>query len=84
MLTTALQEVNPSLLDDVSVRQTVAVGCSLVRAALGLSSPGSLWLVSPFRMQLNELVSTRRDVVVDMLVTVGARCSRDRSATDNT
>ena len=32
-----LQEVNPSLEDDVSVKQTVAVGCSLVRAALGKS-----------------------------------------------
>ncbi|KAH7867740.1 Ureohydrolase [Lentinula edodes] len=30
-----LMEVNPSLEDDVSVKQTVAVGCSLVRAALG-------------------------------------------------
>lgn len=30
-----LMEVNPSLLDSVSVEQTVAVGCSLVRAALG-------------------------------------------------
>lgn len=30
-----LMEVNPSLEDDVSVEQTVAVGCSLVRAALG-------------------------------------------------
>lgn len=30
-----LMEVNPSLLDPVSVRQTVAVGCSLVRCALG-------------------------------------------------
>jgi len=30
-----LMEVNPSLADDESVRQTVAVGCSLVRSALG-------------------------------------------------
>lgn len=30
-----LMEVNPSLADDVSVRQTVQVGCSLVRSALG-------------------------------------------------
>lgn len=30
-----LMEVNPSLADKASVRQTVAVGCSLVRAALG-------------------------------------------------
>ncbi|KII88087.1 hypothetical protein PLICRDRAFT_29753 [Plicaturopsis crispa FD-325 SS-3] len=30
-----LMEVNPSLEDAVSVQQTVAVGCSLVRAALG-------------------------------------------------
>ncbi|KAF9227731.1 Ureohydrolase [Gyrodon lividus] len=30
-----LMEVNPSLADPESVRQTVAVGCSLVRAALG-------------------------------------------------
>lgn len=30
-----LMEVNPSLADDVSVQQTVAVGCSLVRSALG-------------------------------------------------
>ncbi|KAJ7578404.1 Ureohydrolase [Mycena floridula] len=30
-----LMEVNPSLADDASVKQTVAVGCSLVRAALG-------------------------------------------------
>jgi arginase len=29
------QEINPSLSDDTSVKQTVAVGCSLVRAALG-------------------------------------------------
>lgn len=29
------QEVNPSLADPESVRQTVAVGCSLVRSALG-------------------------------------------------
>ncbi|KIM72218.1 hypothetical protein PILCRDRAFT_829919 [Piloderma croceum F 1598] len=30
-----LMEVNPSLADAASVKQTVAVGCSLVRAALG-------------------------------------------------
>ncbi|KAF5388921.1 hypothetical protein D9757_005135 [Collybiopsis confluens] len=30
-----LMEVNPSLEDEVSVKQTVAVGCSLVRSALG-------------------------------------------------
>jgi len=30
-----LMEVNPSLADEASVKQTVAVGCSLVRAALG-------------------------------------------------
>jgi arginase len=30
-----LMEVNPSLADEDSVKQTVAVGCSLVRAALG-------------------------------------------------
>ncbi|KAJ3761226.1 Ureohydrolase [Lentinula raphanica] len=30
-----IMEVNPSLEDDVSVKQTVAVGCSLVRSALG-------------------------------------------------
>ncbi|KAF9463238.1 arginase [Collybia nuda] len=30
-----LVEVNPSLADDASVEQTVAVGCSLVRSALG-------------------------------------------------
>ena len=30
-----LQEVNPSLADAASVAQTVAVGCSLVRSALG-------------------------------------------------
>lgn len=30
-----LMEVNPSLSDDASVRQTVQVGCSLVRSALG-------------------------------------------------
>ena len=29
------QEVNPSLADAVSVQQTVAVGCSLLRSALG-------------------------------------------------
>jgi arginase len=34
-LTRMLQEVNPSLADAASVQQTVAVGCSLVRAALG-------------------------------------------------
>ncbi|KAF8226791.1 arginase [Tricholoma matsutake] len=32
-----LMEVNPSLADYDSVQQTVAVGCSLVRSALGLS-----------------------------------------------
>jgi len=32
-----LMEVNPSLADAASVKQTVAVGCSLVRAALGES-----------------------------------------------
>ncbi|KAG5637759.1 hypothetical protein H0H81_003326 [Sphagnurus paluster] len=31
-----LMEVNPSLADDDSVRQTVQVGCSLVRSALGV------------------------------------------------
>jgi arginase len=31
----ATQEVNPSLLDNASVEMTVAVGCSLARAALG-------------------------------------------------
>jgi len=30
-----IMEVNPSLSDEVSVEQTVAVGCSLVRSALG-------------------------------------------------
>ena len=30
-----LMEVNPSLADAEAVKQTVAVGCSLVRAALG-------------------------------------------------
>ncbi|GFZ51896.1 Arginase [Saitozyma sp. JCM 24511] len=30
-----IMEVNPSLLDPVSIEQTVAVGCSLARAALG-------------------------------------------------
>ena len=30
-----LQEVNPSLKDAESVKQTVAVGCSLARSALG-------------------------------------------------
>ncbi|KAF7967523.1 hypothetical protein HWV62_34016 [Athelia sp. TMB] len=30
-----LMEVNPSLMDSASVAQTIAVGCSLVRAALG-------------------------------------------------
>ena len=29
------QEVNPSLSDEASSRQTVAVGCSLLRSALG-------------------------------------------------
>lgn len=29
--------MNPALADDVSVKATVAVGCSLVRAALGSS-----------------------------------------------
>lgn len=32
------QEVNPGLADAESVRKTVSVGCSLVRAALGLYS----------------------------------------------
>lgn len=31
----ALQEVNPSLKDAEAVQQTVAVGCSLARSALG-------------------------------------------------
>jgi arginase len=30
-----LMEVNPSLSDPVSVEQTVKVGCSLIRSALG-------------------------------------------------
>lgn len=34
-----VQEVNPSLADETSVQQTVAVGCSLLRSALGMSSP---------------------------------------------
>lgn len=34
-LTTITQEVNPSLSDDFNVKQTVSVGCSLVRSALG-------------------------------------------------
>lgn len=37
-----LQEVNPSLADEESVKQTVAVGCSLVRSALGVSHFHSL------------------------------------------
>jgi arginase len=36
-----LQEVNPSLADAASAEQTVAVGCSLVRAALGQFSLNS-------------------------------------------
>lgn len=32
------QEVNPGLADAESVRNTVSVGCSLVRAALGWCS----------------------------------------------
>ena len=31
----SLKEVNPSLKEEADVQQTVAVGCSLVRAALG-------------------------------------------------
>jgi arginase len=34
---TTIQEVNPSLADEASVQQTVAVGCSLLRTALGKS-----------------------------------------------
>ena len=34
------QEVNPGLADAESVRKTVSVGCSLVRAALGSYSLG--------------------------------------------
>lgn len=34
-----IMEVNPSLKDAESVRQTVAVGCSLARSALGTFSP---------------------------------------------
>lgn len=34
-LFTRFQEVNPSLQDATAVEQTVAVGCSLARAALG-------------------------------------------------
>lgn len=34
---TTIQEVNPSLADEASVQQTVAVGCSLLRSALGKS-----------------------------------------------
>ena len=33
------QEVNPSLLDEDSSRQTVAIGCSLLRSALGEYHP---------------------------------------------
>jgi arginase len=29
------QEVNPKLVDQLSAEQTVAIGCSLARAALG-------------------------------------------------
>jgi len=35
MLELTGKEVNPSLLDSDSIQQTVAVGCSLARAALG-------------------------------------------------
>lgn len=31
----SVQEVNPTLADEVSAEQTIAVGCSLARAALG-------------------------------------------------
>jgi len=34
-LSRVLQEVNPSLKSDFDVRETVSVGCSLVRSALG-------------------------------------------------
>lgn len=33
-----LMEVNPSLADPVSVEQTVKVGCSLIRSALGANN----------------------------------------------
>lgn len=36
LLTLCLKEVNPSLAEVADVEQTVAVGCSLVRAALGM------------------------------------------------
>ena len=44
-----LQEVNPSLADEASVTQTVAVGCSLVRCALGERIPVCSSTVSNLR-----------------------------------
>lgn len=37
-----LMEVNPSLADAEAVKQTVAVGCSLVRSALGELGPSTI------------------------------------------
>ena len=44
---TSLQEVNPSLADEESVKQTVAVGCSLARSALGTSCHPICCLLGP-------------------------------------
>lgn len=40
-----IMEVNPSLQDELSANQTIAVGCSLTRAALG-TTPAALWSAS--------------------------------------
>jgi hypothetical protein len=37
-----LMEVNPSLMSDVDVATTVAVGCSLIRSAMGMHFPFTL------------------------------------------
>ncbi len=57
----SLQEVNPSLSDDASVKQTVAVGCSLVRSALGqrphFPRQLSSGLTSPFHRRRDSSVN---------------------------
>jgi hypothetical protein len=63
-----LQEVNPSLKDAESVKQTVAVGCSLARSALGMS----LILHSVLAVKLFHRRDSALSVAVDWTFSVNS------------
>ena len=66
-----IMEVNPSLADPESVKQTVAVGCSIVRSALGESLPCNFdcWeaLTTYSRRDLAVNVHIKECIILDVV-----------------